>query len=465
VKGIKLLSTTFVFSLIALIFVLTVRAMSIVPPDGVANPSALFGQDHAYTVTFRGNGEAVVNLRVVFTNTTEDSQTKLTFRVPRVKPQDLVAYQVIREPNCLRYEQNNILPSKTETRDVYGPPKCLEYDEPDYSNMYWYGKSSYKKAIVAYDADTITVTLPQKIKVNKSGSILLYYRSNDYTKKGAFDSYEYVFESLKTEDPIKNLQIGITTDSDLKLKNADAKVQYRFDGDFTKTQGMIAESKVGGDTARFDQYYQQIGHGQITKTATYLQPLDSFTLEGSYADSAWKLYGKRIAIGMVVVLILIAAVGYGIYWLVRYMKRKWKDRPTPSTSAKDTENKSHVPGTTFLWMIGGSFLASIFAAGYTMFIFLFGSFLDSWHYSEFNMLIVLFLGIVSFGIYPLLIFGPAIVLGIKRGIWWGVGTFVLTIMWLMIYLFILFGYMILSRPNNYYPRPVPYLESTQEHLK
>jgi len=462
VKGIKLLSKTLFISLVALVFVSSIQAMSILPPDEIANPAALFGQDHSYTVTFRGNGEAVVNLRVLFTNTDEGNNlSQLSYRVPGVDPQDIVAYQVIREPNCIRYAETKTF-DISDSRD-YIAPNCIEYDEPDYSNVYWYGKTSYKKAIVAFDVDTITITVPKQIEQGKSGSLLLYYRSQGYTKKGAFDTYEYKFESLKTEDPIKNLQIGVTTDSDLKLKNADAAVQYRNDGEFASMQGMMADSKVGVSNAQFDQYYQQIGSGQIIESATYLQPLDSFTMEGAYADSSWKLNGKNILIGTVVIVVLIIIFGYVIYRLVKYLKKRHTDRHSPpSDKNMGSPSQRVVPGMTFLWMVVGSFISSILAAGYTIFIFMFGTYLNSWYYSEFNMLIMLFLIIVSFGIYPLFIFGSAIFIGIKRGLWWGVGTFALTLMWLVIYLFVLFGFMMLSRSSQSYPRPVPYMMGTQD---
>ena len=46
------------------------------------NPPNFFGQDHSYSVTFRGNGEAVISLKVIFSNLTDKPLQKLTFRVP-----------------------------------------------------------------------------------------------------------------------------------------------------------------------------------------------------------------------------------------------------------------------------------------------------------------------------------------------------------------------------------------------
>src|SRR3990172_5741276 len=60
------------------------------------------GQDHAYTVVFRGNGEAVVSARVVLTNKGEEPLSEISLRVPFVEPKDVFVYQVIREKRCAR---------------------------------------------------------------------------------------------------------------------------------------------------------------------------------------------------------------------------------------------------------------------------------------------------------------------------------------------------------------------------
>ncbi len=398
------------FSLI--LFIATpVSALSIMPPDEIVNPSALFGQDHAYTVTFRGNGEAIVNLRVAFTNVGETDQTTLTYRVPQIEPQDAVAYQVIREPQCIRYG------SKED--------ECNEYQEPNYYDTYWYGGTTYQKAEVQYETDTVTVTLPEGVAPNKTASILLYFRANGYTKKGSFGSYDYLFESLKSEESIRNLQVGITTDSQLKLKNPDSDVNYRFEGDFAPAQGMMAESKMMvSNSSALDNYYQQIGQGSVVKYATYLQPLDSFTVEGSYADATWKLYAKAIMIGAIICIAIIAALLFGILKLIK-----------------------HIRGP-ILFMVMASFVASILAAGYTIGIYMLSSLVSNWYYSEMNMPLMLLVVIVSFGVYPLMLFGPAFIIGRLRGMGWGVGTFALTLMWLILYIVILVGFMVMTNSSN-----------------
>src|SRR3989338_11193637 len=58
-------------------------------PDYILPPQTepgFLGQDHNYTLVFRGNGEAVVSAKIAFTNKSESPLTELKLRIPRVEP-------------------------------------------------------------------------------------------------------------------------------------------------------------------------------------------------------------------------------------------------------------------------------------------------------------------------------------------------------------------------------------------
>ena len=103
-------------------------APDFVPPYPGGEPGFL-GQDHAYTVVFRGNGEAVVSARVVLTNKGETPLSEISLRVPKMEPKDVFVYQVIREKQCARYGISVYDPA---TRTY--PQVCEEYADPDYYN-------------------------------------------------------------------------------------------------------------------------------------------------------------------------------------------------------------------------------------------------------------------------------------------------------------------------------------------
>lgn len=367
------------------------------PPD--SGMSQLFGQNQWYSVVFRGNGEAIVNLRATFTNTETFNLATLTFRVPKVDPKDLLAFQVIQE------------------------------QRPD---VYWYGPAKYQKAKTDYSGDTITITLPLSVQPDKSGSILLYYRAFGYAKKDIIGGYRFTFETLKASEPVQELQLGISTDSDLMLRGAQGEVNYRFEDVSTAAKGMMAEAAPAANT-RMDDYYQQIGSGQIIKSASNLQALESYTIKGSYADSRLKLYTKELGIGTGVFIAgLLIAV-----WVIRKAIRSTNAGPTDKT-------------TPIVAMFGLSFLSGILIVSYTILLVFLTRNLPMLVEYDMQLPITILLLIVSLGIYGVLLFGPAVFLGIRSG--WGLalGTAGITTVWLIfaLFLYVLIGF---SRQPGYPP--------------
>jgi len=136
----------------------------IVPPDypisrGSVMPFA--GQNHNYSLVFRGNGESIVTLRIALTNTSEDTDlSEVEFRIPKiVDPKDLSTYQILVSPPCVRYEDVPAIQIYPYT------PKCAEYGEPDY--YYYYGNGKYQKALAEFSGDTLKVTLPTPLEPGK----------------------------------------------------------------------------------------------------------------------------------------------------------------------------------------------------------------------------------------------------------------------------------------------------------
>ena len=415
-----------IFSIAVFLFVFSTPSYALVlPPDQDIVP---FGQNHAYTVTFRGNGEAIVNFRTSFYNSGKSNLSTLSFNSKTEIGGNISAYQLIREPQCRRYDYSN-----------NQPQTCLEYEEPDYFNTYWYGKTSYLKAEVAQNGDQIAITLPAPVAPGKSGSIVMYYLSNQLASKSFLGTFDYKFETLASEDQIKNLQVGVTTDSNLYLKGADSQVQYRDVVSTDATQKLMAAGSENISNSQFDSYYQQIGSGQIIESATYLQPTETFTVHGSYADSQLKLYSRDILTWSLVVLVLILLIIFSVFFVIKKLKTQ--------NEAEKNSNAEKNPKISIAYLVTGSFIASFLTAGYTIGIFIISSAMSMRYYSNLNPLVMLFLVVLSFGVYPLLLFGASLFVGIKRGVWWGLGTFAMTIFWMMIFLLVVFAYVLVSKNN------------------
>ena len=74
----------FVVSLLVPNHVSATTPQSFIVPD--SQQIAFPGQDQSYSVTFRGNGEAVVTARVVFVNDSGAPLSSLRLRTPKIDP-------------------------------------------------------------------------------------------------------------------------------------------------------------------------------------------------------------------------------------------------------------------------------------------------------------------------------------------------------------------------------------------
>ena len=232
------------------------------PPD----TTPILGQEHAYSVMFRGNGDAMVTMRATFTNEEEGPINILSFRIPRVEPRRVSAFQIIRD------------------------------QESDY--FQWYGQAKYQKAKTEFTGDTLTVSLPQSIKPGKSGSVLIVFSATGYAKRNPFGAYSYTFETFKVADvSVSKATVGVSVDSDLVLAGAKGTVNYRFNEADTMSMALGSE-KMAVSSPQLDQMYSQVGYGTITKNTSNLEPLESYTLKGSFADNILRLYANGILIGL-----------------------------------------------------------------------------------------------------------------------------------------------------------------------
>lgn len=457
-KILSLLTFVFIFfiPLIAVLHAQSPEMMRPMPASQVL-PAQPFGQTHSYSVTLRGNAEAVVSMKAVFTNYEEATMSALTLQVPKGEIKNISAYQVIIEPQCAQYVSEPItqgIEKGTRTNSAY-QEKCISYNDPDYYNGYYYGNMKYIKALVNTDADSIVVTLAQGVGPQKSGSIVLYYRATGLVKKDTFGAFNYSFETLKSDTTIRSLSVGVNTDSDLFLEGTDQSVNYDTSISSAPLMARDAGMKQGSFMSpEFDSYYMGIGYGRITKSTSDLQPFDSFTVEGRYAKSRSQLYGKRFVIGGLIVVGLLILVGVLLYKLVKSLKKNYT-----TSSQKSSSSSSH----PILMMVGLGLLSSLGAAIYTVFLYIFMTMMERVYYSDVNTLIMLFIVLISGAIYIVLIFGPALFVGWKKGVWWGVGTLFITIILLTLYLMLFFLYMFLKQQTMYspgYPTFSPAMDST-----
>jgi hypothetical protein len=405
---------------------------SIVPiPRPPSDSVGFLGQSHSYSVVFRGNGEAVVTARIAFTNLDKDPLSSFVLQFPRVSPTEIITYQVIKEPTCIRYG-NGI------------NPVCLEYQESDYFQPYW-GNSKYQVAQNSLKGDMLTIGLPNPIPQNKSGAFFIYFRAFGFAKRDFFGAYNFSFETLKVTDKIRDLQVGISTDSDLVLKNASGKVGYRVDEAVNSLKA--AAPSVGAiSNAAFDNFYNQIGQGSITKVASNLAPSETYRVAGVYADNTLKLYAKNIAVGVVIAVGVLVLVLVIIITIMRIIK------VSGGVGSTKINNKFLI---ITLSGLGSAFAASAYTGLLVaVFSFVNSNFTNGGYYygnnSSVYLLVMLFAGLISFVLYSLILFGPSFYIGAKFGFGAGIASAVLTLIFLILMMgvFGFIAFLLLPRTSS-----------------
>lgn len=466
------------------------------------------GENHAYTVTFRGNGEAVVVGRFTFTNTGNKKQQFYRLRVPKADLDDVRVFQQIRRGGCIRYDYPQpILPrygtqesetfepnpepcfSYTNQTDcetnaynvapkcywrpdaadscrsnpipspiVYRKPICTQYQQIDYYDSYWSGTTDYNELNYDQFGDEIEITLSQPLAPKRSTSIIMYYRAFGYTKKTFPGTFRYAFETLQTSNTIQNLTVAVETDSDLYLKGVKGKTNYRIEEGIAmlKSPSMAADSAMG---TRFNSYYQNIGQGSLQKTTGNLQAGDSYTVTGVYADAVYKLYLKETAVGILVAIAVIAL----LILIVRFIIRRFRQmsvtgvRRTKTAAVSSQHHDTHM---NLLLTLGISFASSlvifitivalIFLGSQTQMLLSRLYYLDYWMVESLFKLIFILL----FVLIDLIVFlSPVVYMWKKKGTQWGIATLVAIILWLIVYLILALFIVLIFNQTRYYPSP------------
>jgi hypothetical protein len=271
-----------------------------------AQSELLFGQNHFYTVVFRGNGEAITYAKIAVTNPDEKPLTEFSFEVPKVSPTEMVIYQMELPPECQNYNYND--PARP----------CLQYRDPDYAQPYYnYGydsrKVEYQKIQYTKSGNLYTLTLPTPVEAYKSTAIIIAYAAKGYVRE-SLGLYKFNFETLKVPARIQEISVAVDVDSDLLLKGKQSSINYNTLG--VQSRELSAPSAVSG--ANLDTMVEHIGsYGALVKTAKNLSPNESFTVKGEYATSWFILYLGSILLTIFIIL----AVFIGVYFLTRFLKK------------------------------------------------------------------------------------------------------------------------------------------------
>jgi len=422
---------------------------------GAINVSAqndlFFGQNHFYTVIFRGNSESVVYAKLVFTNSEDKPISDFSFTMPGASSDEMVAYQMKLPQQCIQYD--------------YLKPEspCIQYRDADYLQNYQYypygnsQKTEYQKLQFTKSGGLYKLTLATPVEPNKSAAVIVAYAAKGYVEESA-GLFKFNFETLKVPARINQIRVTVDVDSDLFLKGKRASVDYG-----TRSFGvadLAAPSAVSSGS--LDNVVSKIGsYGPIMKNASNLFPNESFIVRGEYATSWVRLY-----IGSILMMILVVAILLTIiYFMSCFLKKRHESvssvtAASPNSSANPMQNS--FPGlpvhfadishfTNALLGLLSAVLVIVLSASFNGFM----NFLQG--IIGFNVnpafLIIGFIAIIL--VYLLVIFGPAIFAMSRHG-WRAFLLIILAeFLWLIIFLIL---YLLLFQsgiaPNYFGPQPI-----------
>ncbi len=412
------------FHKIISLFLLSLLILPIFVGTASAQDQLFFGQNHSYTVIFRGNGEAITYAKIAITNPDEKPLTEFSFEIPKVSPPEIAMYQMKLPQECVSYDYN--APERP----------CLEWRDPDYAQRYYYygygyneGQTEYQKIQFTKSGNLYRFTLPTPVEPNKSTAIVVAYAAKGYVEE-SFGLFKFNFETIKVPSRIEQIRVAVNVDSDLLLKGKQAQVGYGV-----STSELAVPQAVS--SRDLDRIVEKIGScGPLVKEAKNLAPNETFIVSGEYATNWFRLYLSSILI----TILIIAAIFTGVYFLVKFLKRRGGQSGQFGSGANQQMTSQTPQSLISVFTLTNalvSLLSVVLVVGLT---YLLKFSLES--DLLLSMGIDLVSGIVGFItiilLYVLVIFGPAIIVAIKYGWKSLVLILIAEFLWFLVFLVIYF---------------------------
>lgn len=412
------------FFLISTIFAEETERTIMPPYEG-----RIFGQNHYYQVVFDGEGEAAVAAKLTLQNTTKEETSSTIVEIPGNNIRMIRAVQEVyeKEKECRNWEQ--ICMEEEEGRCVRYERKCQEwYWRTRLYNPTYYTLEPEKE--VLSNSIKYTFELESALKEQEQTALLLYYKVPEQAQKKRGIFY-FTFETAKVPYDLDKVRVAVAVQEGFYLKGGEAKTEYK--SNFQALEE-AAPAMRGVESQSLSRFSSQIEYAKgYVKQTQGLDPWESFTVKGQYAESWFMLYKGKIISWIIGIIVFFVLLGLGIRW---WIKKKGARIREEGTSPRMVE------GWLPLKILGVAF-GSVIAI---LIILLAGAFvlsnMSSWigyHYSGFLALFVIIIeGIIVLALF----FGPPIYMGVKYGLSIGVWTVLVSIgimILLLILTFILLG--------------------------
>lgn len=408
-----------------------------------AQSELLFGQNHFYTVIFRGNGEAITYAKISITNPDEKPLTEFSFEVPKVSPTEMVIYQMKLPQECVNQNYND--PARP----------CLEYRDPDYAQQYYYygysnGKAEYQKIQYTKSGNLYKFTLPTPVEAYKSTAIIVAYAAKGYVSESV-GLYKFNFETLKVPSRIQEIRVAVDVDSDLLLKGKQSSVNYNSIG--LQSSELSAPSAISGRS--LDNVVGKIGsYSPLVKTAKNLSPNESFMVKGEYATSWFRLYLSSILLTIFIILAVFA----GVYFLARFLKKRNGQNGQMGSGTGQQMTSQNPPSSISILNLTNASVSLLSVVGVVGLTYLLRFLTESNLLRSFNPdpVFAIIMVITVILMYVLVIIGPAVIIAIKHGWKSFLSILIAEFLWFVIFLVVYFALFQSGLTSNFFGGGVVY---------
>ncbi|MBU0980775.1 MAG: hypothetical protein KJ709_08280 [Nanoarchaeota archaeon] len=396
-----------------------------------------------YSVVFDGEGEAIVTLRLMIQNTEETDIGRVNVELPG---EFITFFGVMQETSgydketCQEWTSGCVEYGQGQTCVEYDfEGECVKYERPCLNEGQVCSRYSttrvnenvFRKIDVVpeqySDSIVIPIELLSPIKSNGQTNILMMYKAEGFVDS-TVGLHKFAFETAKLQYMTSNMRVAVNVQDGLRLKGTSARVNYEPSfGMFSKV--MEAESLTADQARSVYSYSNNIMYQSgYVKTATYLDPHESFTVKGKYARSWGRLYLGSIVLWTLVGAAMIAFLVYG--------SRKIMGAHKGKVVSHSEKNRFIVP------FLGGLFTAIIVALIWVVSIVIIYTISKAFGTPFFGLILVLFTIMITLAV----MIGAPIFIGSKFGPATGVFIMLSMLGWLFLFSVIIFvTYSIMMR--------------------
>ncbi len=357
----------FLISLILILFFATAPSSNAAVSDGYIHAA------HYYAVSFDGEGDAVVRVRIEIENTTTEPIEEIELEIPG----RILVYKAVEE---------------------YPGYELIDYDKE-----------------LTSAATLLKLHLPYSIYQQQTATIVLFYKSPRQAEN-LFGIWNFDFKTIIDKDAvlIEYVRVAVNVQEGYHLKGGKAKVDYKEDFFSVGAMETMAAEEI--DSYRYAQASDSIIYSRgLVKTTSNLDPWESFHVKGQYSENWFLLYGAEIVLGLI-----FAIIGFALIKIFVLNK------------IKVSGFNKYFKGNAFARIVGVGFLSALAIIIYWITVFFGLAFLEKVIYYGFAPLILLLLFLLGFVVIIGFLIGPAIYVASKHGAIEGFFTAVSSFAWLII---------------------------------